>query len=181
MGVVFRAEQKSLRRTVALKMILSGQLASGEDVRRFHTEAEAAAKLDHPGIVPIYEIGEHEGQHYFSMKLIDGGSLSKSVTKFAGDSRAAVELVATLAQALHHAHQRGILHRDLKPANVLLDESGKPHITDFGLARHVEGDSNLTRTGDLIGTPSYMPPEQGRGRKSSDDGRRRVQSRRHFI
>lgn len=165
MGVVYRARQESLNRTVALKMILTGRLASEDDVRRFRSEAEAAANLDHSGIVPIYEIGQHEGQHYFSMKLIEGESLSRAIPKFANDHPAAVELVAALAEAVHHAHQRGILHRDLKPANVLLDEAGRPHITDFGLARQVEGESGVTRTGDIVGTPSYMPPEQARGEK----------------
>ncbi len=152
-------------------MILTGQLASSEDVARFHREAEAAANLDHPNIVPIYEVGEHEGQHYFSMKLVEGGSLAQGVAAGEGrgaskeDQKKAAELVATIARAVHHAHQRGILHRDLKPGNILIDAHGQPNVTDFGLARRVEGDPGHTRTGSIVGTPSYMPPEQARSEK----------------
>lgn len=169
MGVVFRAKQVSLNRPVAVKMILSGELASPEDVARFRTEAEAAANLDHPAIVPIYEIGERDGQHYFSMKYIDGESLSqrlqeqgcKSLTR--EDLKQRVELVIGVARGIHYAHQRGIIHRDLKPANILLDSANQPHITDFGLARRTAADSQLTRTGAIVGTPSYMAPEQALG------------------
>jgi WD40 repeat protein len=163
MGVVYKARQVSLNRQVALKMVLAGEFASPEDVQRFRREAEAAANLDHPHIVPVYEVGEHRGQHYFSMKLIEGGSLAAG--KLPLPARQAAALVATVARAVHHAHQRGVLHRDLKPANVLLDEHGQPHVTDFGLARRVDGDSRHTRTGGIVGTPGYMPPEQARAEK----------------
>jgi WD40 repeat protein/serine/threonine protein kinase len=165
MGIVFRARQISLGRTVALKCILAGQLASAADVQRFRAEAEAAANLDHPNIVPIYEVGEHERRPYFSMKLIDGGSLSGCIDKLTRKPRETARLVATVARAVHHAHQRGILHRDLKPGNILVDADGQPHVTDFGLARRIEGDSRLTQSGAIVGTPSYMAPEQAAAKK----------------
>jgi WD40 repeat protein len=165
MGVVYRARQVSVNRPVALKMILTGQLASNDDVRRFQAEAEAAANLDHPHIVAIYDVGEHDGQHYFSMKLVEGGSLAGQIERFVRDLPAAVRLLAAVARAVHHAHQRQILHRDLKPGNVLLDCDGQPHVTDFGLAKKIAGDSRLTQSGAVVGTPSYMPPEQAGGKK----------------
>ncbi|MEX2141787.1 MAG: protein kinase [Pirellulales bacterium] len=167
MGIVYRARQLSLNRPVALKMILAGQLATPALVHRFHTEAESAARLDHPHIVPIYEIGEYDGQHYFSMKLIQGGTLASASFKVNGRSKRSAEeaarLVATVARAVHYAHQRGILHRDLKPTNILLDEAGEPHVTDFGLAKLAEDDSGLTISAAILGTPAYMSPEQAAG------------------
>lgn len=165
MGVVYRARQVSLNRTVALKMILSGQFASENDVRRFYQEAESAANLDHPGIVPIYEIGEHEGHHFFSMKLIEGGSLAELLPELRNDPRKLVRLIADVAHAVHHAHQRGILHRDLKPANILIDDGGNPLVSDLGLAKQIQSDSNITHTGAVVGTPAYMPPEQAAAEK----------------
>jgi WD40 repeat protein len=176
MGVVYRARQVSLNRPVAVKMILGGHLATPALVSRFHTEAEAAARLDHPNIVPIYEIGEYDGQHYFSMKLIEGGTLARSsvfsnqysvFSKPDGAGRAALDILASLiakiARAVHYAHQRGILHRDLKPTNVLIDQQGEPHVTDFGLAKLIESDASLTYSAAVMGTPSYMAPEQAAG------------------
>ncbi len=163
MGVVYRAEQVSLRRPVAVKMILAGQLASTTDVARFRGEAEAAARLDHPNIVPIHEVGEHEGQPFFSMRFVDGGDLTGHLAEYQKSPRAAANLIAVLADAIHHAHQRGILHRDLKPRNILLNAEGEPQITDFGLAKLLEADGSLTQAGAALGTASYMPPEQARG------------------
>jgi serine/threonine protein kinase/tetratricopeptide (TPR) repeat protein len=167
MGVVYRARQLSLNRPVALKMIAAGQLATPAAVQRFHTEAEAAARLDHPHIVPIYEIGEYEGQHYFSMKLIEGGTLAglnaECGVRNAEWQERVARLLATVARAVHYAHQRGILHRDLKPTNILLDEQGEPHVTDFGLAKLAEDDSSLTLSAAILGTPDYMAPEQAAG------------------
>jgi tetratricopeptide (TPR) repeat protein len=179
MGVVYRARQTSLHRTVALKMVAAGQLASPSAIRRFKTEAEAAANLDHPNIVPIYEIGEYAGQHYFTMKLIEGASLAQRLGEFTLDRPDATSaqkaaslrkqalklsvLLARVAEAVHYAHQRGILHRDLKPGNILIDREDQPHVTDFGLAKRVEADSHLTLSGEIMGTPAYMSPEQAAG------------------
>jgi len=163
MGVVFEARQVSLNRKVALKMILAGQLADEIDVKRFYTEAEAAANLDHPGIVPIFEVGQHEGQHYFSMGFVEGQSLSQCLANGPLPAREAAELVRRVSEAIEYAHRRGVIHRDLKPANILLDKNGNPRVTDFGLAKKVEGDSGLTGSGQIMGTPSYMPPEQAGG------------------
>ncbi len=163
MGVVFEARQVSLNRPVALKMILTGILASEDDRRRFRLEAEAVANLDHPHIVPIYEVGEHAGFSYFSMKLIPGGSLVSRLAEFIDRPRDAAEVVATVARAVHHAHQRGILHRDLKPSNVLLDDQRQPHVVDFGLAKRTEVAGEITASGAVMGTPAYMAPEQAMG------------------
>ena len=165
MGIVYRARQTSIQRSVALKVLAAGQFASPDFVRRFRTEAEAVASLDHPNIVPIYEVGECEGQPFFSMRFIEGGSLAERIeAPLAPFSvQEAAGLLVKLARAVHYAHQRGILHRDIKPGNVLLDPQGEPHLTDFGLAKLVEKDSTLTRTMAMLGTPSYMSPEQARG------------------
>jgi serine/threonine protein kinase len=159
-GVVFRARQKSLNRTVALKVISLGQWASEAHLKRFRREAEAAASLDHPSIVPIYEVGERDGSCYFSMKFIEGGQLDEVVRRAPMSIRQAAELIAKVARTVHYAHEHGILHRDIKPGNILLDAKGEPHLTDFGLARLVETESTVTRTLEVLGTPSYMAPEQ---------------------
>ena len=166
MGVVFLALQKSLNRPVALKMILAGQLADEIDVKRFHTEAEAAAGLDHPGIVPIYEVGQHEGQHYFSMGFVEGQSLAQRLADGPLPPGEATTLLLKVADAIAYAHERGVIHRDLKPGNILLDRGGNPRVTDFGLAKKVAGDSGLTASGQIMGTPSYMPPEQAGGNRA---------------
>ena len=165
MGVVYRAWQGGLNREVALKMILGGPLASEDEVRRFRGEAAAVAELDHPNIVPVYEVGQSGAQHYFSMKLMSGGSLADRVRAGPTDAREAAELTATVARAVHHAHQRGILHRDLKPSNILLDAEGRPHVSDFGLAQRIDAVGELTATGAIVGSPSYMAPEQAEGGK----------------
>jgi WD40 repeat protein len=174
MGVVYRARQVSANRLVALKMILGGAFASTAEVRRFQAEAEAAAGLDHQHIVPIYEVGQHDGRPYFSMKLVEGGTLAALVSSFVADPRAAARLIVAVARAVHHAHQRGILHRDLKPGNILLDRAGQeptPLVTDFGLAKRVDRDGPdkgagcLTQTGAIVGTPAYMAPEQAGGKQ----------------
>jgi eukaryotic-like serine/threonine-protein kinase len=165
MGVVFQARQMSLNRPVALKMILAGQLADDTDIKRFYTEAEAAANLDHPGIVPIFEVGQHEGQHYFSMGFVEGQSLAQKIADGPIPPVEAAALMVKVAEAIDYAHLHGVIHRDLKPANILLDQNGYPRVTDFGLARKLQADSGLTGSGQIMGTPSYMPPEQAGGRR----------------
>jgi len=164
MGVVYPARQESLRRTVALKTILTGDQASTEEIQRFRREAEAAAQLDHSGIVPIFEVGEHAGQHYFSMGYMEGGSLADRTKDGPLPPRQAGELVRQVAEAVAYAHQQGVIHRDLKPSNILLDRDGHPKVSDFGLAKQVRGLSQLTVTGQVLGTPSYMAPEQAAGK-----------------
>src|SRR3954447_10420644 len=166
-GVVFRARQKSLNRVVALKVISLGQWASKAHLKRFRLEAEAAATLEHPGIVPIHEVGERDGSCYFSMKFIEGGQLDEVARREPMLIRRAVELIAKVARIVHYAHEHGILHRDIKPGNILLDRNGEPHLTDFGLARLVEADSTVTGTLEVLGTPSYMAPEQAAGNNAA--------------
>jgi tetratricopeptide (TPR) repeat protein/tRNA A-37 threonylcarbamoyl transferase component Bud32 len=166
MGVVYKARQISLNRDVAVKMIRNAEFASEDQVRRFQNEAESVALFDHPGIVPIYEVGNHEDQRYFSMKLIEGEGLDKRLKASPLKPRVAAKLVAEVAEAIHHAHQRGLLHRDLKPANILIDVEGHPHVTDFGLSKRIENTSGLTVSGAIMGTPAYMAPEQALGRNS---------------
>jgi len=167
MGVVYKARQISLNRPVALKMIRSAALASDDDLRRFQNEAEVVASLDHPNIVPILEVGDHDGQRYFSMKLIGGTSVDKKLADYITVPREAAKLLQKAALAVHHAHQRGILHRDLKPSNIVLDERGEPFVTDFGLAKRADGDNELTHSGLILGTPAYMAPEQASGRRGA--------------
>jgi len=170
MGVVYKARQIRPGRVVALKTIRSGQFASPAEVQRFHSEAEAAANLDHPHIVPIFEVGQEQGQHYFSMKLVEGQSLAQRLRGGQASSgteiRSLVKILAAVARAVHYAHQRGILHRDLKPGNILLDAQDGPYVTDFGLAKQVAGDDTSTQSGSIVGTASYMAPEQAAAGKS---------------
>src|SRR5256885_10636862 len=166
-GVVFRARQKSLNRTVALKVISLGQWASKAHLKRFRLEAEAAARLEHPGIVPIHEVGERDGSCYFSMKFVEGGQLDEVARREPMPPRRGAELIAKVAHTVHYAHEHGILHRDIKPGNILLDAKGVPHLTDFGLARLVESESSVTQTWDVLGTPSYMAPEQAVGNNAA--------------
>jgi WD40 repeat protein len=168
MGVVFKARQCSLPRTVALKMILPGRFASAAEVARFRAEAETIGTLDHPHIVPVHAVGEYEGQPFFVMKLVEGGTLARRMTEFR-DPKAAAALLAKVARAVHYAHQHGVIHRDLKPSNVLLDPSGEPCVGDFGLAKRLTSAGNgsaATPSGAVIGTPNYIAPEQAAGRKT---------------
>jgi WD40 repeat protein/tRNA A-37 threonylcarbamoyl transferase component Bud32 len=164
MGVVFKARQKSLRRLVALKLVLQSRLSSAAVVRRFQIEAEAAAQLDHPNIVPIHEVGEYEGQHFYSMKLVEGVSLAGKLREGPLSPPQAAQCIAQIARAIHYAHQHGVIHRDLKPGNILLDAAGAPHVTDFGLAKIAAFDSGLTLTEMVLGSPAYMAPEQASGK-----------------
>jgi serine/threonine-protein kinase len=162
-GVIYRARQKSLNRTVALKVVGLGHWASTPHLKRFRHEAEAAARLEHPRIVPIYEIGERDGSCYFSMKFVQGGQLDEVVRREPLSPERAAELLVKIASTVQFAHDHGILHRDIKPGNILLDANGEPHLTDFGLARVMEHESTITNSSDVLGTPSYMAPEQAGG------------------
>jgi tRNA A-37 threonylcarbamoyl transferase component Bud32 len=166
MGVVYKARHNKLNRTVALKMILAGEFAAPEAINRFYLEAEASAGLDHPGITPIYDIGEFRGLPYFAMRLLTGGSLQTRIHEFESNSQRIAALVCKIAKAVHFAHQHGVLHRDLKPNNILLDDDGEPLITDFGLAKLLDRESSNTQTGAVMGTPGYMAPEQALGGKN---------------
>jgi serine/threonine-protein kinase len=166
MGVVYRASQVSLDREVAVKMILRGQFASRTDRERFETEAQAAARLDHPGIVPVYEVGEIDSRPYFSMKYVAGVTLAQRLAAGPLPSREAARILAAVARAIHFAHMRGVLHRDLKPSNILLDEHGQPHVSDFGLAKQITDADTMTKSGIMLGTPAYVAPEQAVGARS---------------
>jgi hypothetical protein len=167
MGVVYRAWQPSLQRDVAVKLILRGTLASADELARFQAEAEAAGRLQHPHIVPIYEVASHEGQCYFSMQLVEGQTLAEKLSDGPLPAREAARLIATVARAIDYAHRQGVIHRDLKPANVLIDAAGEPHVTDFGLAKQLDAGASLTRTGAVLGTPAYMAPELASGDRGS--------------
>lgn len=165
MGVVYKARQRSLHRVVALKLLLSGRFASKESIQRLRAEAAAAAVLSHPNIVAVHEAGEIDGQHYFSMNYIAGRNLAEMVHEGPVPARRAAKYVCAIAEAIHYAHQHGVLHRDLKPSNVLIDQDDQPRITDFGLAKRLDEESDLTVSGKAIGSPSFMPPEQARGHR----------------
>ena len=164
MGIVYKARHRKLNRVVALKVQRAGPLVSPQESRRFHFEAEAAAKLDHPHIVPIYEVGEVAGQCYLTMAFVEGESLAQAIAAGPLPPRRAAELMKRVAEAVEYAHGQGVVHRDLKPANILLDAAGQPRVTDFGLAKRADTDSSLTQAGQVMGTPSYMSPEQRKGR-----------------
>ena len=164
MGVVYKARQVSLNRIVAVKMIRAGQFAREEDIKRFRVEAESTANLRHPNIVAIHEVGEEQGQQYFSMDYIEGQSLSQLIRQQPLSAKKAAAYVKSISEAIHYAHSKGILHRDLKPSNVLIDQNDQVQVMDFGLAKLLTGDSELTLSGTVMGSPSYMPPEQASGR-----------------
>ena len=166
MGVVYRARQRKLNREVALKMVLGGVFAGKEAVARFRAEAEMAAQLQHPNIVAIHDVGEHEGQPFFTMDLVEGRSLADRVRDGPLPARNAATYLKTIAEAVAYAHERGVLHRDLKPSNILIDAFDQPQITDFGLAKRMTDDSDLTVTGQTLGSPNFIPPEQAAGRKA---------------
>ena len=176
MGIVYKARQISLNRIVAIKMILAGQRASEHDIQRFHAEAESAANLNHPGIVSVHEVGMHADQHYLCMAFVDGPSLAAKLANGPLPPREAADLMKQVAEATAYAHAQGIIHRDLKPGNILLDRRGKPLIADFGLAKRIGQESGLTATGQILGTPSYMPPEQATGRHDGIDEKSDVYS-----
>ena len=164
MGVVYKARQKSLNRVVALKMILAGEYAAAEQIARFRAEAEAVARMQHPHIVQVYEVGEHAGRSFFSLEFCSGGSLAERFQGQPQTARTAATLVRTLAGAVQHAHEHGIIHRDLKPANVLLAEHDTLKVSDFGLAKQLDASVAQSQSGSIVGTPSYMAPEQTAGR-----------------
>lgn len=163
MGIVYRAHQQSLDRIVAIKMLLRRDLATVADLARFRSEAEAAARLDHPGIVSIFEVGECAGHPFYSMRFIEGTTLAKQLASGPMAARDSAAILARVAEAVEVAHRRGVLHRDLKPSNILIDASGAPHVSDFGLAKRIEDDRDVTHTGAILGTPCYMSPEQAAG------------------
>ncbi len=178
MGIVFKAKQKSLNRIVALKMLVRGEFASEADLARFQAEAEAAGRLDHPHIVPVYEVGEHQGQPYFSMKYVEGTNLARRLVEGPLPAREAALILAPVCRAIEEAHRHNLLHRDLKPSNILIDRQGRPYVTDFGLAKRLHPDLNpasdegdptavnaITESGDILGTPGYMAPEQAAGHR----------------
>ncbi|MDA0751096.1 MAG: protein kinase [Verrucomicrobia bacterium] len=167
MGVVYRARQMSLNRVVALKMILSGRLATENEVTRFRAEAEAAAHLRHPNIVAVFDVGETDGRHFYSMEFVEGDHLETRMQQGALPMKQAVSYMIKIARAVHFAHQRGVVHRDLKPQNILLDEHDQPRITDFGLAKRMDLDADLTLTGTVFGSPAYMAPEQAQGKQDT--------------
>ena len=166
MGVVYKARDLKLNRFVAVKMILPGAIPDENDLQRFHTEASAAACLRHPNIVSVHQVGVEDGRCYYCMDLIEGPSLAKRLAGGPLPGRVAARYLVGVARGIEHAHQRGILHRDLKPANILLDADDQPHVADFGLAKQMTADDRgQTRTGSILGTPSYMSPEQATGVK----------------